>query len=84
MIKNNNNIKTSCCSGSNEQIQDKNPIDKTKHGDIEIKRAVRESYGNIAKNFNSNSGCGCGSDKLPNNLIVDVVVDLISYRIMRL
>ncbi|MHA1474503.1 MAG: arsenite methyltransferase [Promethearchaeota archaeon] len=67
MIKNNNNIKTSCCSGSNEQIQDKNPIDKTKHGDIEIKRAVRESYGNIAKNFNSNSGCGCGSDKLPNN-----------------
>ena len=64
-MEKNNNIKPSCCSGNNEQIQDQLPFDKTKNGDIEIKRAVRERYGNIAKDQNSN--CGCGSDRLPND-----------------
>jgi len=78
MIKN-NNIKPTCCSGNNEQIKDQNPIVKTDNGDIVIKRAVRERYGNIAKDFNSNSGCGCGSDNLPNNQILKQYSQTLGY-----
>ena len=88
-------IQPSCCSGnrmhtkenSTEHVKEEEKsqigLETTQNIDIEIKRAVRERYGNIAKDFNSNCGCGSGSgsasDSLPNDQTLNQYCQTLGY-----